>query len=195
MWCGGLGLHSRLKLSTLACEGIFLWKQARTNCNCKRVKSHVKDLSFKGIHEAELQPMSGHGENLKWIMEQQVNSYLTWIGLWLVCLLGNVNILTVVASVGAVLITTSRLILFLFMYGGLVAGMIFSVYRVSNILKEHICFAIQIQNEALRRNILEHRGKLSTFAVDDQGRICRVKLLFVYILHVAVFSFLFYLAL
>jgi len=139
--------------------------------------------------------MSNHDENLKWIMEQQVNSYLTWIGLWLVCLLGNVSILIAVASVGAVLVTISRLILFLFMYGGLVAGMIFSVFRVSNILEEHIHFAIQIKDETLRRNILEHRGKFSTFAVDNQGRICRANMLLVYALHVVVFSALFYLAL
>jgi hypothetical protein len=189
-------LLERLKLSPLAREGISTLETTQALIAiCKRVKSSVKEPLFQGTYEAELQLMSEHDENLKWIMEQQVNSYLTWIGLWLVCLLGNVSILTAVASVGAVPVTTSRWILFFFMCGGLLVGMIFSVYRVNNILEEHIRLVIQIEDKTLRRNILEHRGKLSTFAVDNQGRICRVNLLLAYALHVVVFFVLFYLAL
>ena len=131
-------------------------------------------------------------ENLVWLMEQSHNAYLAWIGLWLVCLLGIVNILTTMTSVP--LLAYAHKVLVFILYWGLLGGMIFSVYRVSGIIEHYISWARQIANEPFRNEVFSLRGRLSRFIVNDRGKICKLNLSLACMTHFAVCLFLFILA-
>lgn len=125
-------------------------------------------------------------DDLKWLIEQKHKAYLAWIALWLACMLGIVNILIAIISRPDVFIPLSyRILVFLLVYYGLVGGTIFSIYRVGNIIKEQIAWANQIEREFLRREILSHRGKLSTLIVDNNGNLCTRNRNFAILIHVA----------
>lgn len=109
--------------------------------------------------------------DVRWLIERNHNAYLQYIGLWLACVLGMVNILMSIASKLAVF--TTHIVLVFSMYGLLIAGLIFSVYRISNIMKDHIGWVIRLESESLRNEILSQRGKLSRFVVDDEGTLCK----------------------
>jgi len=129
-------------------------------------------------------------DDLKWLMEHSHNAYLAWIALWLACLIGIGNILITLSSNPDLLIIFAQKILVFTIYGGLVGGMVFSVYRVSNIINAQIIWANQIANKFLKDEILSHRGKLSTFVVDNKGKLCKRNRNFVIVIHV-IFGFVF----
>lgn len=106
--------------------------------------------------------------DLRWLIEQSHKAYLAWIALWLACVLGIVSVLTTISSKPDVLIPC------LVVYVGLVSAMIFSVYRVSNIISEQITWANQITRKFLREQLLSHRGKLSKIVVNDRGELCEL---------------------
>ena len=128
-------------------------------------------------------------DDLKWLMEQSHNAYLSWIGLWLVCLLGIVNILISVPTIAG----DYRNVVYA-LYWGLVVGMLFAVYRVCNILSHHIGWAREIKNANFKKEVFNHRGTLSRFIVDDQGIIHRWRQLLVFIIHFGLGLLLFLLA-
>lgn len=132
-------------------------------------------------------------EDIKWLMERQVDSYLVWIGLWLVCLLGNASVLTTMVSNNT--LSIAKLGVIFIVYIGLVLGMVFSVYRLSNIIRDHILLARQIENNALRDYIINSRGRLTKFAVNNEGNICTLNLVCLVGFHFVVFLSLFYFAL
>jgi len=136
--------------------------------------------------------LSASDDDLKWLMEQSHNTYLAWVALWLACMLGISNILIAIVSKPDVFIPLPHTILVFCVYVGLVVGMIFSIYRLSNVIKEHIIWAIHIKNKFLRRELLLHRGRLSRFIVDNDGRICKFNQFLVSIIHFG-FSLLFFL--
>jgi hypothetical protein len=129
-------------------------------------------------------------KDIEWFMERQVDSYLEWIGLWLICLLGDVNILAVMFSM-----TTSpslaKLSVILVVYIGLISGMDFSVYRLCNILRDQIVLARQIETVAIRDYIFHNRGWVSKHAVDDNGRILKCNRDLILCIHFIVFVLLF----
>lgn len=136
--------------------------------------------------------MGKEDEILKWLLEQQVNSFLVWIGLWLVCLLGSVTILTEM-SLSVITLTASHSALLSFLYGGLVVAMMFSIHRISMIISIEVRLANQINT--LREHFWDSLELLSKLAVDKEGKIRRVNLLLAYSFHVIAFSALFYVAL
>jgi hypothetical protein len=134
-------------------------------------------------------------DDLLWLIERALSDYLTWIGLWLVCLLGIVSILIVVASTPNFPLIPAHLALVLSTYWGLVFGMIFSVYRVTNILMNHMKWARKIKKRSLRNEIVYNtRGALSLFFIDYEGKICRSNRYLAWFVHIAVFGILYYLA-
>ena len=132
-------------------------------------------------------------EDIRWLMERQVDSYLVWIGLWLVCLLGNASVLTTMVSNNT--LSIAKLSVISIVYIGLVLGMVFSVYRLSNIISDHILLARQIENNALRDYIINSRGRLAKIAVNNEGNICTLNLVCLIVFHFVVFLSLFYFAL
>lgn len=94
-------------------------------------------------------------DDLKWLIEQSHKAYLAWIALWLACVLGMVDILMTIVSKPVLILLPHTILVFL-MYFGAVLGTIFSVYRVSNIIKEQISWANQIRKRFLRSEILSH---------------------------------------
>ena len=134
-------------------------------------------------------------KDIQWLMERQVDSYLVWIGLWLVCLLGNVTILTQVALSGYSISSTIVLLVFL-LYIGLISSMVFSAYYVTfNIIKPHIRLVNILENTKLKNYILENRTTISQFFVNNKGVSCIPNFISLAILHFAIFLPLFYYAL
>jgi hypothetical protein len=130
-------------------------------------------------------------DNIIWLMERQVDSYLVWIGLWLICLLGNVTVLTSLA-LNNIHIPLARTMPVLFLYLGLIGGMVYSVCYLGSIMRDHIRLANQIQDTALRNYILSNRRTLSRLIVSDRGEICKPNLTIVCALHLLVFLPLLY---
>jgi hypothetical protein len=131
--------------------------------------------------------------NRKWLIERQVDQYVMWIGLWLVCLLGNASILTTIVLNDALHIANLDVIIVV--YIGLIGGMIFSVYRLANITSIINSLAWEIEDNALRNFILNNRGWVLSLAVDDRGRLRKLRLVIIFILHSIVFLILLYFAL
>lgn len=100
--------------------------------------------------------------------------------------------MTTITSVPLTVYTHKILVSLL--YWGLFLGMIFSVYRVSNVLEHYINWAGQIASESLRNEMFGLRGSLSKFIVDNRGKICRFNLFLAYLAHFAVCLLLFILA-
>jgi hypothetical protein len=132
-----------------------------------------------------------HDNDLKWLMDHSHNAYLAWIALWLACLLGIGNILITIILKPDVLISLTHKIIVFILYWSLVGGMIFSVCRVSNVIRDQIVWANQIEREFLRREILSHRGRLATFIIDNNGNLCTRNRNLVILVHVIVAVFLF----
>ena len=130
-------------------------------------------------------------DNILWLMERQVDSYLVWIGLWLICLLGNATVLTSLALYN-INIPIGRTTIILFLYLGLIGGMVYSVYYLASIMRDHILLANRITETALRKYVLSNRRTLSRFIVSDKGEICKPNLAFVCVLHFLVFLPLLY---
>jgi hypothetical protein len=132
--------------------------------------------------------------NIKWLMERLTDSYLVWIGLWLISLLGNVSVLGLVVSNNS--LSFAKVIVVFSVYIGLIGGMVFSVWRLFGILREHIrlVLALPIEDQALRDYIFKGRSSLSRFCVGDDGNIRRGHLVFLCLIHL-VLLFLFRLAL
>jgi len=131
-----------------------------------------------------------HDGDLKWLIEHSHNAYLAWIALWLACLLGVGNILLTRILETNVLISLTHKIIVFIVYCGLVGGMIFSVFKVSTIIKHQVVWANQIEREFLRRELLSHRG-LSSLIVDDNGNLCKRNRNFVVFAHVVIAAFLY----
>jgi hypothetical protein len=131
--------------------------------------------------------------DLKWLMERQVDSYLVWIGLWLVCLLGNANILSSMAMNSS--ISCPKFGVILIVYLCLIGGMVFSVLTVGSIIRDHVLLINKIEDKVLREYILNSRRRLSRFAVNREGKICELNLIILCASHFAVFLSLFYVVL
>jgi len=101
-----------------------------------------------------------------------------------VCMLAIVNIFMSVLSDPEILQVLSHKVLVLCLYSGLVLGMVFSVYRLCNIIREQMVWATQIGDRFLRNELLSHRGKLSEFIVDSEGNICYGNRNFVIAVHI-----------
>ena len=126
-------------------------------------------------------------EDRKWLIERQSESFLTWIGLWLVCLLGNVGILTTTVSNSN--FSAEGLNFITALYVLLIAGMVFSVYRLANITKLIVCLASGIEEQehnSLHDFMVSNRGTFSRFMVSDEGKIRWVSFATVVIVHFAV---------
>ena len=138
--------------------------------------------------------MSENDDSLRWLMEQQIKSHLSWIGLWLVCLLGNVNILIEIASAQEQNVFHTHAVLILTIFVTLVSGMVFSVYRLSNNTALIMQWANQIENKFFKDQLLHTQGSLSRFFVDNKGKICTYNRFLAYVIHFVVFAILFGLA-
>ena len=132
--------------------------------------------------------------NLKWLLEQNHNDYLTWVALWLACMLGILTILTAIASKPNILTTAPHFILVLSMYIGLVSGTLLSVWKLSNIIKLGVRWMKKIGDEALKRELKPTRGSLSKFVVRDDGTICGLNRFLALVAHMVVAFVLFLLA-
>ena len=133
--------------------------------------------------------------DFKWLIEESHKAYLTWIASWLACLLGIISILITITSGTEILHLFSReTLVYAMIYVGLVSGMLLSVYRLSNITSEIIIWATKITSKTLRSEIFSHRGSLSKFIVDNNGRICRSNQLIVFSFHIVCSSVLIILA-
>lgn len=110
--------------------------------------------------------------DLLWLIEQNLNAYISWVAAWLVCMLGILQILTVLQT-QETSYTSYYLIL---VYGILNAGSIFPAWRLINILKAHIGLAKQLSEDKveLRNHMICNRGTLSKFFVDGEGNICKI---------------------
>lgn len=124
-------------------------------------------------------------------MERQVDTYLVWIGLWLICLLGNATILSSLA-LNDVDIPLLRTVLVICLYMGLTGGMVYSVCYLGSILRDHVRLANQIKDTALLDYILSNRRALSRFIVSDRGEIRKPSLVLVCALHFLVFLLFLY---
>lgn len=119
-------------------------------------------------------------------MERQVDTYLVWIGLWLICLLGNATILSSLA-LNDIQIPLLRTVLIICLYLGLTGGMVYSVCYLGSILRDHIRLANRIKDIALLDYILGNRRALSRCIVSDKGEIRKPSLILVCALHFLVF--------
>ncbi len=134
----------------------------------------------------------------KWLMERQIESYLAWIGLWLVCLLGNITILAELSLRDIASISVTATLLILHLYVGLIIGMVFSAYYVTfNVIRPHIILvnSFSKENEKLKEHILKNRTSLSQFFVNNAGVPCKPNFILLVVLHFVVFLPLFYYAL
>jgi hypothetical protein len=128
-------------------------------------------------------------------MERHVESYLAWIGLWLICLLGNITILTGLALRGTASISITTVLLILHLYVGLIIGMIFSAYYVTfNVIKPHIILInnLSTKKNKLKNYILNNRTALSKFFINNQGVLSKPNFILLVFLHFIVFLALFY---
>lgn len=109
--------------------------------------------------------------NLKWLIERSHDAYLSFIALWLAGMLGIVTVLLTLAS------TTNFFydytIFSISIYTTLSFGMVFALYRIANILEEHIHWGMQIEDDGLRNEIINHRGRLSRFVVNSEGKLSK----------------------
>jgi len=133
-------------------------------------------------------------EQIQSLIARNYDAYLTWIGLWLVCLLAIVNMLIIVASTPQSFFTPSHMLLLVLMNIGLLVGMIEAVKRLSNLISNNILYARSIENKLLREEMTKYRGPLSLYFIDYQGQIRIWNRRLVYILHAVVMLFLFFLA-
>lgn len=163
-------------------------KLGAINNTIKDIHAELKETKQNQMVEEKLSE-----NDIKWMMERQVDSYLAWIGLWLVCLLGNATILTNVIISDAVPIDKPYLLLVIYL--ALIMGMVFSVCRLGFIIRDHIRLARQIQDTALHGYIFKHRGRVSKFAVNDEGELHHLNLIILCVFHCVVFLLLFYFAL
>jgi hypothetical protein len=130
-----------------------------------------------------------------WLMERQVESYLAWIGLWLVCLLGNVTILTELALRDSAPLPLKPTLVISLLYVSLIVGMVFSAYYVTfNVIRQHIIIvnSLSEENQKLKMHILKNRSALSRFFVSNDGIPCKPNFAFLAILHFVVFLPLFF---
>lgn len=124
-------------------------------------------------------------ENLRWLIEQTHNDFLTWVALWLACMLGIVTILTTLASRPEILTNSSLLILFSLMFWGLVIGSVSSVFRLTSVVKLGVKWMNKLESKALKTELLSTRGWLSKYIVRGNGELCRFNLSLVIIIHFA----------
>ena len=124
-------------------------------------------------------------DDLRWLIEQTHNDFLTWVALWLACMLGMVTILTTVASRPEILTNSSHLILFSLMFWGLVIGSVSSVFRLTSVVKLGVKWMNDLEDEAFKTELLSTRGWLSKYMVRGDGEVCRFNLSLVIIVHFA----------
>jgi len=122
---------------------------------------------------------------LRWLIEQTHNDFLTWVALWLACMLGMVTILTTVASRPDTLTSSSHLILFSLMFWGLVIGSVSAVFRLTTVVKLGVKWMNGLENETLKKELLSTRGWLSRYMVRGDGEVCRFNLSLVIVVHFA----------
>ncbi len=155
-----------------SCEEIIKWyflgkKETKAN--------NGKNLNDNELHVTNRCSMAGKEEpkkkkvlddkDFKWLIERNADSYLAWIATWLVCLLGNVNILTSLASDSMSIAKITPLFTLFIVYFGLIAGMIFSVYKMRTNLMELNCLIDKITNGSLKEYMNRHKSILSKFVV------------------------------
>jgi hypothetical protein len=138
-------------------------------------------------------------EQLCWLMERNHESYLTWVALWLASMLGVITILASVISRQDIL-SPHHLVLVWLLYWGLVSGMIFSVYRLVNILKAHLSWAIRLTNSPIiSKAAKEERGRISRTVVciskEEKAEIRESVRVSVYFIHLLLAGFFLWLAL
>jgi hypothetical protein len=111
-------------------------------------------------------------EEIKWFVEKHADQYLAWIGLWLVCLLGNVTMLTSLAlTTPQPSLASGRFWLLGILYFVLVIGMIFATGRIAVTLESNYQIVKKMKDSALKTRLLDNRSKglLSKFVFDDNG--------------------------
>lgn len=139
--------------------------------------------------------------DLVWQMERSHEAYLTWIALWLASIIGIVTILASVISRQGTL-SPNHLVLIWLLYWGLVSGMIFSVYRLVNVLKQNLSWAIKIKKRATIKEEAKKRGGFSRLFVyiknenteDERVEIHEFYRILSYFMHLISAGFLFWLA-
>lgn len=110
-----------------------------------------------------------------WLIAQHVNAHLRWLVIWLTGALGAVNILVQVSIRVNSSFQRKQLFVIWFVYGLILGGMSFSVYRLTNITGKQMRW-----NRDLNRSLLDNstlptneifadRGRISEFFVSDEG--------------------------
>jgi membrane protein implicated in regulation of membrane protease activity len=143
--------------------------------------------------------------DLVWLIERSYEAYLTWLVLWLACMIALVTILVGTISVPFTL-SLNHLGLIWLLYWGLVSGMIFSVYRLVNIVGDQVSWLLRAtenkKRPTLRKDAVDKRGRLSHFFVRvrnentemERAEICQPLRILTYLIHVAVAGSFFWLA-